>query len=59
LSESRKYLRGELDRLPDHLHGLRCVLPPYPVSFSERLEADLLAVRRKLGFGASETVGRT
>ena len=43
-------LQRELDTLPDHLHGLQSVLPPYPVTFSEQLQADLDAIRRQLGF---------
>ena len=51
LAESRKRLKCELQLLPDHLRGLEPVPPPYPVSFSEQLEADLDSIRRKLGFG--------
>jgi nicotinate phosphoribosyltransferase len=50
LAESRERLRGELQRLPDHLRGLEPVMPQYPVSFSQRLQADLDSIRRKLRF---------
>jgi nicotinate phosphoribosyltransferase len=51
LPESRKYLQSEMQRLPDHLRGLESV-PPYPVSFSEQLRADLSAIQQKLRIGA-------
>jgi nicotinate phosphoribosyltransferase len=50
LAESRRRLQRELERLPDHLRGLQSVPPPYPVSFSARLEADFGAIQRELGF---------
>jgi nicotinate phosphoribosyltransferase len=50
LAESRKRLQCELQTLPDHLRGLEPGQPQYPVSFSEQLQADLGAIRRKLGF---------
>ena len=53
LRESRRRLQRELERLPEHLRGLEQVLSPYSVSFSELLEADLGAGRRKLGFGGA------
>ena len=54
LAESRRRLQYELQRLPDHLRGLQPVPPPYPVSFSEQLNADLAAIRRRLGLDAVE-----
>jgi nicotinate phosphoribosyltransferase len=54
LAESRKRLQCELQLLPDHLRGLEPVPPQYPVSFSERLQADLDSIRRKLGFGGTQ-----
>ena len=58
LAESRKHLRDELQLLPDHLRGLQPVLPPYPVSFSEQLQADLDTIRRELVFTASKAAAR-
>ena len=51
LAESRRCLRSELKRLPDHLHSLQSAPTPYPVHFSEQLKVDLNAIRRELGFG--------
>ena len=52
LAESRKRLQYELQLLPADLCELQPVLPAYPVSFSERLQADLDAIRRELAFVA-------
>jgi nicotinate phosphoribosyltransferase len=48
LAESRKRLHSVLALLPEHLLSLQSALPPYPVNFSEQLQADLDAIRRKL-----------
>jgi nicotinate phosphoribosyltransferase len=48
LPESRKHLQLELQLLPDHLRRLESLPPPYPVSFSEQLQADLDMIRRDL-----------
>jgi len=54
LVESRKHLQSELQLLSDHLRELEPAPPQYPVSFSERLQADLDSIRRKLGFGGTQ-----
>lgn len=50
IKESRRRLRRELELLPNHLQKLEPAPHPYPVRFSERLQADLHAIRGKLGF---------
>jgi nicotinate phosphoribosyltransferase len=50
LEESRKRLQCGLQMLADHLRALEPVPPQYPVSFSDRLQADLDSIRQKLGF---------
>ena len=57
LAESRRRLQCEWQQLPDHLRALHSVPPPYPVSFSEQLNADLAAVVGRLGFDAVEVQG--
>jgi nicotinate phosphoribosyltransferase len=47
--ESRSRFQQELARLPDPLHKLEPSRVPYPVTISERLEADLDELRRKFG----------
>ena len=58
LAGSRKRLRHQLQFLPDHLRRLEPVPPPYPVSFSEQLQADLDRIRRGLVFTAAKAAGR-
>jgi nicotinate phosphoribosyltransferase len=53
LNESRKRLQAELQSLPIHLRDLQTLPPPYPVSFSDPLQADLQTIRRRLGYGES------
>jgi nicotinate phosphoribosyltransferase len=49
IRESRRRLQEQLERLPAHLHSLQAARTPYPVHFSEHLQADLDTLRRKLG----------
>jgi nicotinate phosphoribosyltransferase len=46
--QSRKHLKKELERLPVHLHNLEASQTPYPVRFSDCLQADLDSFQRKL-----------
>jgi nicotinate phosphoribosyltransferase len=48
LDESRLRLQRELDQLPSRFRQLQTSQPPYPVSFSERLQHDLDIARRRL-----------
>lgn len=52
LSESRSRLQSELERLPPPVRGLDPAPAPYPVHYSERLQADLEAIRQRLRGGA-------
>ncbi|MCC6395111.1 MAG: nicotinate phosphoribosyltransferase [Bryobacterales bacterium] len=52
LSESRSRLQRELQRLPPQVRGLDPAPAPYPVHYSERLQAELDAIREKLRGGA-------
>jgi hypothetical protein len=47
--ESRSRLQQELASLPESLRKLEPSRVPYPVTFSECLEADLEELRRQLG----------
>ncbi|HYL38730.1 MAG TPA: nicotinate phosphoribosyltransferase [Bryobacteraceae bacterium] len=49
LLESRQRFQSEWARLPDELRGLAPARRPYPVSISERLQADFEAVREAVG----------
>lgn len=55
LQESREHLTSELQMLPDHLRALDTATPPYPVSFSKQLQADLADTRRRLGLADRST----
>jgi hypothetical protein len=48
ITESRGRLQRELQRLPDQFRRLEPARPPYPVRISERLQAGLDELRRKL-----------
>jgi nicotinate phosphoribosyltransferase len=48
VTESRRRLQRELERLPAQFRKLEPARPPYPVSISERLQADFDELRRKL-----------
>lgn len=48
LEESRSRLQRELARLPQPFHKLERAAVPYPAAISDRLRADLEAVRRKV-----------
>jgi nicotinate phosphoribosyltransferase len=48
VTESRRRLQRELQRLPDQFRKLEPAQPPYAVRISERLQADLDERRRKL-----------
>jgi nicotinate phosphoribosyltransferase len=58
LTESRKRLRHQLQLLPDHLRGLEPAPPPYPVSFSEQVQADLDMLRRHFVLTAAKGAAR-
>jgi len=48
LSESRRKLQREIERLPEPLRSLKSAPVPYPVAISERLQADFNVLSREL-----------
>jgi nicotinate phosphoribosyltransferase len=52
LSESRSRVQRELQRLPPPVRELDPTPAPYPVHYSERLQADLDTIRQRLRGGA-------
>ncbi len=48
LEVARRRAREELARMPDHVRALAPARPPYPVSISDALRAELESVRRRV-----------
>jgi nicotinate phosphoribosyltransferase len=49
LEEARQHALHEVQRLPEHLRGLKPTAQPYPVSISPALEQQMQSLRRSLG----------